>query len=221
VRYLLHLFGYPVPDSEFIQQIINGETPRLGDEQEQTDSDFFDRAYADGTEGELFEIDDAWFMFDTFDSPGREARIGANGVTGRWELRDWNNSTAATPSDESPIFFHGNWPVRFPEERYDFASLSSFIKVAVNNNANVTDAQDAVYREQMERMLDVDRAAIYAAVRGYAGDWDNFTSDRGKNGYFYRRPTDGRFEFHHWDSDLAFQSDRTGLSGSSKRCSTT
>jgi Lamin Tail Domain/CotH kinase protein len=207
-RYLLHLFGYPVPDSEFIQQIINSDAARLGDEQEQTDSDFFDRAYADGAEGELFEIDDAWFMFDT---NNMDDRIGANGVTGRWELRDWNG-TAAVPSDESPIFFHGNWPVRFPEERYDFASLSSFIKVAVNNNANVTDAQNAVYREQMERMLDVDRAAIYAAVRGYAGDWDNFTSDRGKNGYFYRRPTDGRFEFHHWDSDLAFQSDRTALS---------
>ncbi len=57
----------------------------------------------------------------------------------------------------------------------------------------------------MDRMLDLKRAALYAAVRCYIGDWDNFTGNRGKNGYFYRRPTDGKFEFHHWDSDLGFQ----------------
>jgi Lamin Tail Domain/PKD domain/CotH kinase protein len=60
----------------------------------------------------------------------------------------------------------------------------------------------------MERMVDTDRAAIYTAVRGYLADWDNFTRDRGKNGYLYRRPTDGKFEFHHWDSDLGWQTGR-------------
>jgi hypothetical protein len=28
---------------------------------------------------------------------------------------------------------------------------------------------------------------------------------RGKNGYFFRRPDDGKFQFLQWDSDLAFQ----------------
>ena len=211
VRHMLYLFGYPVPDAEFIQQIVNGDAPRIGDEQEQTDSDFFDRAYADGSEGELFEIDDAWFMYDT---NNMDDRLDAGSVTGRWELRDWNNSTPATPSDESPIFFHGNWPVRFPEERYDYAALSSMIKTAVNGNAAVTAAQEVSYRERMDRVLDADRAALYAAVRGYVGDWDNFTMNRGKNSYFYRRPNDGRFEFHHWDSDLAFQNTAEAFLGS-------
>ena len=52
-RYMLSLFAYPSPDSEFIQQIVNADSPRLGDDQEQTDSDFFERAYGDG--GELFD----------------------------------------------------------------------------------------------------------------------------------------------------------------------
>ncbi|MDB6071871.1 MAG: hypothetical protein JWL81_3042, partial [Verrucomicrobiales bacterium] len=128
----------------------------------------------------------------------------AGSVTGRWAITDYSG-TAAVPSDESPIFYHGNWPTRFPEVRYDYSSLSAMIKAATNNNASVTAAQEAAYREKMERVINVERAAMYAAVRGYVYDWDNFTINRGKNGFFYKPPGDSRFEFHHWDSDLAFQ----------------
>lgn len=212
VRYLLYLLGYPVPDSEFVQQIVNADNPRLGDDQEQTDSGFFDRAYDNGSsEGELFEIDDAWFMYDT---NNMDDRISADGLTGRFSLLDWNNSTAAFPNDESPIFFHGNFPVRFPEDRYDYGALSAFIKKAFNGNSPYTSIPanlQPVWTEQIDRMLDIKRAALYAAVRGYIGDWDNFTANRGKNGYFFRRPTDGKFEFHHWDSDLGFQTGYTSM----------
>ncbi|HWB05678.1 MAG TPA: lamin tail domain-containing protein [Verrucomicrobiales bacterium] len=205
VRYMMYLVAdYPSPDSEFIQQIINGDAPRLGDDQEQTDTDFFNRAYADLPQGELFEIDDAWFMYD---SNLHNERIAADSVTGRWSLKDWNNSTDAFPSAESPIFFHGNFPLRFPEDKYDYAALSSLVRTAFNNNTSVagmTPALQVAWDEQMSRQIDVWRAGAYAAVRGYIGDWDNFTLNRGKNGYFYRRPTDGKFEFHHWDSDLGF-----------------
>jgi hypothetical protein len=50
--------------------------------------------------------------------------------------------------------------------------------------------------------------------RGYAGDWDSLTLNRGKNGFFYRKPTDGRWMFLHWDSDLAFQSTGEVVTGS-------
>jgi hypothetical protein len=210
-RYLLHLLGYPVPDHEFIQQIVNESATRIGDDMEPTDSDFFDRAYADDAEGELFEIDDAWFMFDQAPgSPGNEDRIDAGSVTGRWALTDWTAPTVPTsPSADSPIFFHGNWPLRFPEDRYDYASLAAFIKTTVTG----TPASDS-WRDQMSRQLDIERAAMYAAVRGYIGEWDNFTLNRGKNGYFYRRSADGKFEFHHWDSDLAFQNTGEAFIGS-------
>ncbi len=208
-RYMMYLFGYPVPDAEFVQQIVNADNPGWRDSMELTDSDFFDRAYGGG--GELFEIDDAWYLYDT---ASMDDRLSADQVTARWSLLDWasvNSSVGALPSQESPIFFHANWPIRFPEDRYDYAALSSLIKTAWNNNTGVSN--DTVYREQMERMIDTDRAAIYAAVRGYNGDWDNFTLNRGKNGYIYRRPTDGKFEFHHWDSDLAFQNTGEGFLG--------
>lgn len=208
VRYMLFLLGYPVPDSEFVQTIINQDSPRLGDDQEQTDSDFFNRAYENGTDGELFEIDDAWFMYD---SGNMDNRIDAGSVTARWVPLDWSGA-APSPSAESPIFLHGNWPVRFPEDRYDYGALSGFIATAYNSGSGPSDA-DASWRERMERQIDVDRAAKYAAVRGYIGDWDNFTMNRGKNGYFYRRPTDGKFEFHHWDSDLGFDGGQAIIGG--------
>ena len=204
-RYHLYLLGYPVPDAEFVQNIVNESAPLLGDDAEPPDSDFFDRVYENGSSGELFEIDDAWYMYDG----AAEARISADSVTGRWSLRDWNNTTPAYPSDESPIFFHGNFPIRFPEDRYDYGALSAFIKVAWNNNAS-TNTATAAWMATLDRMLDMDRTASYAAVRGYCADWDNFTRDRGKNGYFYRRPTDGIFEFHHWDTDLGWRSSDYG-----------
>jgi len=205
-RYMMYLLGYPAPDSEFVQLMMNADAPAWREEMEMTDSDFFDRAYGDG--GELYEIDDAWFMYDT---NNHDDRLDAGSVTGRWSLLDWSGA-AAGPSDESPIFFHGNWPIRFPEGNYDYASLSSFIKTVFNNNSTFI-ANEVSFQEQTERMIDVEHAGIYAAVRGYIGDWDNFTLNRGKNGYFYRRPTDGKFEFHHWDSDLGFQNTNEGFLG--------
>lgn len=209
-RHWLYLLGYAVPDHEFIQQIVNEDAPRLGDDMEPTDSDFFDRAYVDGSDGELFEIDDSWFMYDQApNSPGAEDRLDAGSVTGRWALTDWTNAAVpTTPSADSPIFFHGNWPLRFPEDQYDYGSLASFIKTTVTG----APASDS-WRDQVSRQLDIERAAVYAAVRGYIGEWDNFTLNRGKNGYFYRRAMDGKFEFHHWDSDLAFQNTGEGFLG--------
>ncbi len=209
-RYWLYLFGYAVPDHEFIQQIVNEDAPRIGDDMEPTDSDFFNRAYEEGEEGELFEIDDAWYMFDQPpNAGGPENRVPADSVTGRWALTDWSNtSIPPTPSADSPIFLHGNWPLRFPEDRYDYSSLAAFIR----NTVTGTPASDT-WRSQISRQLDIERAAIYIAVRGYIGDWDNFTLNRGKNGYFYRRWADGKFEFHHWDSDLAFQNTGEGFVG--------
>ena len=212
VRYMLYTLGYPIPDSEFCQRIVNADGPGLGDDQEQTDDDFFDRAYADNNQGQLFEIDDAWFMYD---SNNMDDRLDAGSVSGRWMLGDWANASITAPSEESPIYFHSNWPLRFPEASYDYASLAQFIKTVYNNNVNINaqvqPTQDT-WREQVERQIDVDRMAAYAAVRGSIGDWDNFTLNRGKNGYFFRRPTDGRYEFHHWDSDLGFDHG-TGIIG--------
>ena len=166
----------------------------------------FQPGYADSEEeGELYEIDDAWFMFDQAPtSPGARTAhrcrqcdrpLGADRLDGTVRA-------PTSPSADSPIFFHGNWPLRFPEDR---GTTTRRWRPSSRSTVTGMPASDA-WRDQMSRQLDIERAAIYAAVRGYIGEWDNFTLNRGKNGYFYRRAADGKFEFHHWDSDLAFQS---------------
>jgi hypothetical protein len=84
---------------------------------------------------------------------------------------------------------------RTRENDYDYSSLIGLFRKI---NTGYTQAE-------IERLVDPDAVMQMAAVRGYTGDWDSFSLNRGKNGFLYRRPTDGRFMFFHWDSDLAFQ----------------
>ncbi|MGI9242488.1 MAG: hypothetical protein ACR2RV_16945, partial [Verrucomicrobiales bacterium] len=59
-------------------------------------------------------------------------------------------------------------------------------------------------RDEIERMADIDMMAANAAARGWCDDWDTLTRNRGKNGYFLRRYSDGKFMLIQWDSDLTF-----------------
>ncbi|YCM43546.1 lamin tail domain-containing protein [Verrucomicrobiaceae bacterium 227] len=56
----------------------------------------------------------------------------------------------------------------------------------------------------MERTADIDLMAANAVVRGWCDDWDTLTRNRGKNGYFLRRATDGKWMLIQWDSDNTF-----------------
>ena len=56
----------------------------------------------------------------------------------------------------------------------------------------------------IDDLLDAPATLKVAAVRGYIGDWDNFTMQRGKNGYLYRPDGETRFQLLHWDSDEGF-----------------
>src|SRR5262249_12740234 len=58
--------------------------------------------------------------------------------------------------------------------------------------------------ERLEQLLDSRAALKVAAVRGFVGDWDTFTMQRGRNAFLYRRPADGKFQFLHWDGDEGF-----------------
>ena len=53
-------------------------------------------------------------------------------------------------------------------------------------------------------MADIDMMAANAVVRGWCDDWDTLTRNRGKNGYFLRRHSDGKWMLIQWDSDLTF-----------------
>jgi hypothetical protein len=57
---------------------------------------------------------------------------------------------------------------------------------------------------ELTNLLDVDAVLALAAVRGFVGDWDTLTMQRGHNAFLFQRPADGRFQLLHWDSDEGF-----------------
>lgn len=191
-RYWLYLLGYPAAESEFIHVQFNNLGLSLKQDTEPTDTDMLDRTYPNSGDSELHEIDDRWYFGDDLAS---ENRGQANG--------DWVYNTNY---GENPVYWQGSWPIRTQVERYDFSPLTSWIRTMYNGGvAPAAGAADDIYRAAVEIQFDVDKFARYAAVKGWAGAWDNFTIDRGKNGYVYRRPNDGKWEFHFWDGDLDFQ----------------
>ena len=199
-RYWLYLLGYPAAESEYIQVQFNNLGLALKEDTEPTDTDMLDRTYGNSGVNELHEIDDSWYFGDDLASENR-GQVDGNWV---YDARYLDN----------PVYWHASWPIRTQVERYDYSPITSWIRTMYNNAVTPADAAaDATYRASVENQFDVDKFARYAAVKGWAGSWDNFTINRGKNGYVYRRPTDGRWEFEFWDGDLDFQNSGEAVLG--------
>jgi hypothetical protein len=178
-RYWLYLFGHPANENEYVNVEINAGGTALREEVDPLGNDLLDRIYGDGSQGELYRIDDEWWFSDDWSQqPSRNAD---------WSYKGVDNGTR----------YHTEWMKRTRENEYDYSSLANLFK---------TISQGTYTQAQIERLMDPLAVTKMAAIRGYMGDWDSFSLNRGKNGYFYRRSTDGRFMFFHWDSDLAFQS---------------
>jgi len=176
-RYWLYLLGHPVNENEFVRVIVNSGTAELREDTEPLGNDLLDRLFENGSAGELYRIDDEWWFQDNWNRNNRNA--------------DWSYKTT-----ENPVRYHTEWMKRTMEDDYDYSALINLFRTLTTSYT----------QPQIERLVDAEAVLKMAAVRGYIGDWDSFTLNRGKNGYLYRRWSDGRFMFMHWDSDLAFQS---------------
>jgi hypothetical protein len=175
-RYWLYLLGHPVNENEFVRVLINAGSPGLREDTEPLGNDLLDRLFDNGSNGELYRIDDEWWFRDNWERNSRNA--------------DWSYKNS-----DNPVRYHSEWMKRTMEDDYDYSALL---------NLFFTVSRTSYTQSQIERLLDAEATLKMAAVRGYIQDWDSFTLDRGKNGYLYRRWSDGRFMFMHWDSDLAF-----------------
>lgn len=179
VRYWLYLLGQPVSQQEVIQVGINGQTAFLSEEIEPINSGFLERNFKNGEKGELYRIDDEFLLTDSVQSDLRNSRIQAT-----WEYL----------GDEAERY-SANWNKRSRKCEYDYSSLISWIKGI---------GSDSLTEDDLSRLADIRDMAAVAVVRGWADDWDNFTIERGKNGYFYRRASDGQWMLLQWDSDRTF-----------------
>lgn len=179
-RYLLYQLGQAVNESEMCLYMINGGPLVIKEEVEAVGQDLIERNFKDT--GELMRTDDQWWFEDN------ESR-GAASAT--WDYKN---------TDET-IRYHSEWNSRSHETAYDYSALISWFETVDGNAFN---------EQQINRLADPELMNLHAAVRGYSMDWDSIVIDRGKNGYMYRKAEDGRWMFLHWDSDLAYQSNRIG-----------
>lgn len=180
-RYWLHVLGHPVNENEFVYHVVNGDGLAIREDTEPVDGEMVARVYPDGGNGQLFRSDDEWWFADDWNRNQRNA--------------DWSYKNTL-----QPLRYHTEWMARSREAEYDYGPLLDFFRHVTNTPSH----NAATYREVVNRLLEPDLVPMMAAVRGYIQDWDSLTLERGKNGFFYRRPTDGKFHFLHWDSDLAF-----------------
>ena len=180
IRYWLYVMGHPSNESEIVWHYINADNPRLTEEIEPNGNALLQRNFERGVRGELYRIDDQWWFEDNWSRGSRDA--------------DWNYK-----GTDEPIRYHSEWMKRSREQEYDYSAFIDFVQ---------TLTADQFTESQINSLVDPEFTAMMAAIRGYLSDWDSLTLDRGKNGYWYRKPTDGRFMFLHWDSDLGFQANR-------------
>ncbi|MDG2123231.1 MAG: hypothetical protein P8J87_06010, partial [Verrucomicrobiales bacterium] len=185
-RYFLYQLGHPINEFEFVRVGINDSGFNLREDMEPIANDFLRRNFEGGTNGTLLRIDDQWW-FEDFNNDGTAPRRGSNA--------DWRYKN----TDEA-IRYHSEWIMRSRETDYEYTAFTEFLKNIRSGNEST-----------LNRIIDPDMSGLNAAVRGYDADWDTLTLDRGKNGYFYRRP-DGLWMLVHWDGDRTFENGRLGMS---------
>ena len=176
-RYMLYLLGHPVNENEFVHVIINSNAPQLREDTEPVGNEFLDRNFVNGADGELYRIDDEWWFRDTWDRQSQDAS---------WRFKNTTN----------PGAYRTEWMKRTRESEDDFTALIELFQTASRGYT----------QDEMEALTDPHAIMKMFVVRGYIDDWDSISLRRGKNGYFYRRAEDGKFQFLHWDSDLTFGS---------------
>ena len=174
-RYMLYLMGHVVNENEMIWFTANSSSPQMREEVEPVANDFLSRNFTEGVKGNLYRIDDEWWFTDSWSRQNRNA--------------DWRYK-----SSDNPGRYRSEWMKRTNEWEDDYSALINLFRTV----------SKSYKQEQIERLVDPHQTMIMSMVRGYIDDWDSFSLRRGKNGYFYQRYDDGKFQFLHWDSDLAF-----------------
>ena len=177
IRYWLYLLGHASNLNEFTRVVVNNGSPQIREDVETNANDFLKRNWENGEKGELYRIDDEWWFDDNWSRQQRNA--------------DWSVDGRSV----EPNMYHAEWMKRSREEEYDYGSFINWV---------FSVGQNRFTREEIYRMSDVDMMAANAVVRGWVDDWDTLTRNRGKNGYFLRRYSDGKWMLLQWDSDLTF-----------------
>ncbi|MBL9139337.1 MAG: lamin tail domain-containing protein, partial [Verrucomicrobiales bacterium] len=180
--------GIPTLHRRHVQFFENGGLKGLYEDTEEPNGLYADRWFPDGSDGDLFKIED-WFEFD--DSGGnfvfsRDATLERFLSAGQLKLARYRWA----------------WRKRaVVESANDYAAFFSMVE-ALNGTS-------AGFVAQVENQVDVDAWMRVFALQHIVGNWDAYGYNRGKNSYLYL-PTGGRWRMIPWDIDFVLGSSSDG-----------
>lgn len=186
-RYWMYLLGVPSNENEVCRVCKNtGYIAR--ETNEVFDGDMLNRIYDNGNAGTFYEMDDRFWIGDD----GSSLLQNNDG--------SWDYKTGDSQGQDNPTAYHNQFVPHSREVEYDYSSFLSWCQ----------QVESGALASSLDRIADTQAMTAYAAIRAYSADWDNITLNRGKNGYFYNRPTDHKWMMLHWDSDLSFDTGHAG-----------
>ncbi len=226
----------PTPRTSFVDIWINDTHMGLYTMVEQVDTTFLSNHFTDGT-GNLYkpELPAATLKWTEADYLKQLERQNVSSVTDDDETAEINLGGGllseimdalgmTTPEDEKEIVpvFPGrpdgqNMPGRMPqnpidftermclktnENKPDYSALFRFLEI-LNNEP------DATFKNEIEKVLDVDQVLRFLAVSVTVIHLDNYIGQFGHNYYLYE--VNGKFTILPWDLNMAFGTFNSGL----------
>ncbi|MBI4584413.1 MAG: lamin tail domain-containing protein [Planctomycetes bacterium] len=170
-----------VPYSQQSHAVLRFNGSRLGlyEHVQQVDTSYVDTWFPGDNQGNLFKIDMRMDIDDSY-----------NTANVRNLALDYINN------DEEQYRY--NFSPRSNEEKDNFGNLIALARLmdpAVTN--------DAAFRQQVEKLVDVEEWMRILAVRIFNDDWDTYGLGA-KNAYLYHASVEGRWKLLPWDSDNTF-----------------
>ena len=153
------------------------------------DGDFIARWFPDDDEGDFLEMDDRFLIND--------GGTRANSYDGRVLYPPPSpRSDSNGANKENYRWFFGLRQKRGADEFANFIALAKVMDPAATS--------DALFDQQFPDYANVEEFLRIWAVEMNIDDWDTWGTSRGKNCYFYRPESDGRFHLFMWDVELTY-----------------
>ena len=224
--------GIPTPRTSFVDLWINDTHMGLYTMVEQVDATFLSDHFTDGT-GNLYkpEMPAAALKWTENDYERQLERVGTEAITDEEEIAEINLGGAplseimrAMGQEEEgeipdnfsrrpqgidmpgiPIdrgSFTDQMGLKTNEDKPNYSALFRFLEI-------LNEEPPATFREEIEKVLDVDQVLRFLAVSTVVVHLDNYTGNFGHNYYLYE--VNGKFTVIPWDLNMAFGTFNAGL----------
>ena len=161
------------------------------------DRELLQRWFPGDSHGSFFEMDD---RFEFSDAGSREDSTDGKLTYPPYTAGKWGTPDLPPEDKENYRYF---FSLRSDEQKDDFSHLVRLAQVMDRRQT-----PNEVYDEIIHDHIDTDAFLRVLMIRMHTTDWDTWGTDRGKNAYIYRRPSDGQWVLLPWDMELTYEDGR-------------